>query len=240
MDVRTFCEFSQGTTEVSKTPRWQILARRANQRFRLFHVPLKRYNRAFEELFFSVLKESYMRIRLAPVLFPTLLLAWAGVSVAQEPNPRATPAAAEGVLKAADVGAKLFPDRVYFRGQVGTAQMRNAGGVRYADGFLVLAALVDSSGYASGIKEKYQAYLITDVAIAIGGQTLKPGAYGCGFIDDNKFVVMDLGANDLFQVPSAKDAEIKRPIPLQFVAGPESGKYRLYQGRDYVEFHRLK
>ena len=56
----------------------------------------------------------------------------------------------------------------------------------------------------------------------------------------DKFVVMDLGANDLFQVTSAKDAEIKRPIPLQFVAGSESGKYRLYQGRDYVEFHRLK
>src|SRR6516165_5975179 len=135
---------------------------------------------------------------------------------------------------------KLFPDRVYFRGQVGTAQMRNAGGVRYADGFLVLAALVDSSGYASGIKEKYQTYLITDVAIEIGEQTLKPGAYGCGFIDKNKFVVMDLGANDLFEVASAKDAEIKRPLPLEFVAGSEPGKYRLYQGRDYVEFHRLK
>ena len=181
-----------------------------------------------------------MRIRLAPVLVPTLLLTVAGVSVAQEPKSRATPATTEAVLKAADIGAKLFPDRVYFRGQVGTAQMRNAGGVRYADGFLVLAALVDSSGYASGIKEKYQTYLITDAAIEIGGQKLKPGAYGCGFIDQDKFVVMDLGANDLFQVTSAKDAEIKRPIPLEFVAGSEPGKYRLYQGRDYVEFHRLK
>jgi hypothetical protein len=38
---------------------------------------------------------------------------------------------------------------------------------------------------------------------------------------------MDLGANDLFQVTSTKDAEIKRPIPLQFVATSESGKYRL-------------
>ena len=129
---------------------------------------------------------------------------------------------------------------VNFRGQVGTAQMRNAGGVRYTDGFLVLAALVDTSGYGSGIKEKYQAYLITDVAIELGGQTLKPGAYGCGFIDNNKFAVMDLGANDLFQVTSTKDAEIKRPIPLQFVATSESGKYRLYHGRDFVEFRRVK
>ena len=180
-----------------------------------------------------------MRVRLALVLFAVLLATSAGGSPAQEPKTAGT-AATEGVLKAGDVGAKLFPDKVYFRGQVGTAQMRNTGGVRYSDGFLVLAALVDSSGYASGIKEKYQAYLITDVAIEIGGQTLKPGAYGCGFIDKNKFVVMDLGANDLFQVTSAKDAEIKRPIPLEFVVGSESGKYRLYQGRDYVEFHRLK
>jgi hypothetical protein len=191
-------------------------------------------------LFFSVLKESRMRIRLALVFFPALFVAFAGASLAQEPKSVATQATTEGVLKAADVGAKLFPDKVYFRGQVGTAQMRNAGGVRYTDGFLVLAALVDTSGYGSGIKEKYQAYLITDVAIEIGGQTLKPGAYGCGFIDNNKFAVMDLGANDLFQVTSTKDAEIKRPIPLQFVAASESGKYRLYHGRDFVEFRRVK
>src|SRR6516162_10020963 len=181
-----------------------------------------------------------MRIRFALVAFSTLLVTSAGASVAQQPKSAATPATTEGVLKAADVGEKLFPEKVFFRGQVGTAQLRNTGGVRYADGFLVLAALVDSSGYASGIKEKYQAYLITDVAIEIGGQTLKPGAYGCGFIENNKFVVMDLGANDLFQVTSTKDAEIKRPIPLQFIIASESGKYRLYHGRDYVEFHRTK
>jgi len=180
-----------------------------------------------------------MRVGLTLVFFPVLLGTLAGGSVAQEAKSTAS-AAKEGVLQAADVGAKLFPDKVYFRGQVGTVQMRNTGGVRYADGFLVLAALVDSSGYASGMKEKYQAYLITDVAIEIGGQALKPGAYGCGFIDNNKFVVMDLGANDLLQVTSTKDAEIKRPIPLQFIAAPEAGKYRFYHGREYVEFRRAK
>lgn len=178
-----------------------------------------------------------MRLRPAFIFFPALLLALAAGSLAQEQKSAAPPK--EGVLKAADV-TKLFPDKVYFRGQVATAQMRNAGGVHYADDFLVLAALVDSSGYSSGIKEKYQAYLITDVPIEIAGQTLKPGAYGCGFIDNNKFVVMDLGANDLFQVTSTKDTEIKRPIPLQFLATSDPGKYRFYHGRDYVEFHRLQ
>ena len=103
-----------------------------------------------------------------------------------------------------------------------------------------MAGLVDSSGYSSGIREKYQAYLITEVPLEIGGQTIKPGAYGAGFLEGNKFVVMDLGANDVFQASSTKDAEMKRPVPLQFVAGPDAGKYRLYKGRYYVEFHRVK
>jgi hypothetical protein len=51
---------------------------------------------------------------------------------------------------------------------------------------------------------------------------------------------MDLGANDLFTAASAKDADIKHPVPLQFLTTVEAGKYRLYHGRDYVEFHRAK
>jgi len=145
-----------------------------------------------------------------------------------------------GVLKADEVGDKLFPDKVFFRGQSASVQTRNSGGVRYSDEFLVMAGLVDNSGYSSGLKEKYQGYLITEVPLEIGGQTLKPGAYGFGFIDANKFVVMDIGANDVFQVSSTKDSELKRPVPLKFVAGSDSGKYRLYKGRDYVEFHRVK
>jgi len=51
---------------------------------------------------------------------------------------------------------------------------------------------------------------------------------------------MDLGANDLFTAASTKDADIKHPVPLQFLTTGEAGKYRLYHGRDYVEFHRAK
>ena len=144
-----------------------------------------------------------------------------------------------GVLKAAEVGDKLFPDKVFFRGQSASVQARNSAGVRYADGFLVMAALVDSSGYSSGLKEKYQGYLFAEVPVEIGGQTLKPGAYGFGFLDGNKLVVMDIAANDVLQTSSVKDAEVKHPVPLQIVAGTD-GKYRLYKGRDYVEFSRVK
>jgi len=100
--------------------------------------------------------------------------------------------------------------------------------------------MVDSSGYSTGIKEKYQAYLLSEVTLEIAGQTLKPGAYGIGFITGGKFVVMDLGANDVLQAASQHDAEMKRPVPLQVLASATAGSYRLYAGRDYVDLRRAR
>jgi hypothetical protein len=143
------------------------------------------------------------------------------------------------VLKASDIKPKLFPESVFFRGQTAPAQMRNTGGIHFSDDLYMLAGLVDNSGYSSGIRQKYQAYLISEVTLQFGAQTLKPGAYGVGFIEGGKFVVLDLAANEIFQTASQKDTEIKRPVPLQVMA-EEAGKYRLYAGRDFVEFSRAK
>ena len=181
-----------------------------------------------------------MKIRRALWLFPALLLASSSMFFAQDKKAVDADSTKGTVLKAADVGGKLFPEKVYFRGQSASVQARNSGGVRYADDFTVLAALVDNSGYSSGIKEKYQGYLISEVTLEIGGKTLGPGAFGFGFIEGDKFVVMDLGANDVFQTGSTKDTEIKRPVPLQILPGSAAGNFRLYKGRDYVEFHRVK
>jgi hypothetical protein len=144
------------------------------------------------------------------------------------------------VLKASDMKPKLFPETVFFRGQTAPVQMRNAGGVHFAGDAYLLAGMVDNSGYSSGLRQKYQAYLLSEVPLQIGGQTVKPGAYGFGFLEGNKFVLLDLGANELFQVSSQRDAEMKRPTPFQIVDAPESGKYRLYMGREFVEFSRMK
>lgn len=149
----------------------------------------------------------------------------------------AAPPGTESALKAADITNKIFPDQVFFRGQVAPVQMRNTGGVRFADDVYVLAGMIDNSGYSSDIRQKYQAYLISEVSLNVAGQKLAPGAYGVGFVQ-GKFVVMDLGAHDLFQVDSSRDADMKRPVPLQVVNS--SGKYRLYAGRDYVEFGRAQ
>jgi len=148
------------------------------------------------------------------------------------------PAGQDAVLKAADITPKLFPEHVFFRGQVAPAQLRNTGGVHFADDLYVLAGLVDNSGYSTAIKEKYQAYLLSEVTLEIGGQTLKPGAYGFGFVAGSKFILMDLAANNLIEDSGQHDAEMKRPVPLQVVAPSTAGSYRLYVGRDFIEVRR--
>lgn len=174
-------------------------------------------------------------MRLATIALVMLVLL---MSVSQLPLAGSPQAKTEAALKAADITGKIFPEQVFFRGQVAPVQMRNTGGVRFGDDFYVLAGMVDNSGYSSDIRQKYQAYFISEVTLEIGGQKLAPGAYGVGFVKGDKFVVMDLGAHDLFQVSSARDAEIKRPVPLQVVSS--SGKYRLYVARDFVEFARAQ
>ncbi|WP_263382560.1 hypothetical protein [Granulicella arctica] len=173
-----------------------------------------------------------MSVRLLPLLLLACMLTPV-LSVAQQPAATAS-SAQPGVISAADA-AQILPATVFFRGLSAPIQGRNSGGVRFADKKLMLTALVDTSGYSTQVKEKYQAYLITESAIEIGGQKLAPGAYGCGFVGDDNFVVQDIGAHDLFTVKSVRDAGLRRPTPLQVVVATDGG-YRLYAGRSYVSF----
>ncbi len=128
----------------------------------------------------------------------------------------------------------LVPATVFFAGQVAPVQMRNTGGAHLPGG-LVLAGLVDTSGYSTGVQERYQAYLLLDTPISLGGKRLEPGAYGCGFVN-GQFLVLDLGAKELFHIAAEHDAALKRPTPLQVLADASAGKYRLYFGRNYIVF----
>jgi hypothetical protein len=136
-----------------------------------------------------------------------------------------------GVLTAAEL-KQFVPSVYFFRGQSATVQVRNAGGLRVGKDWLVLAALVDTSGYAHDVQEKYQGLLITEVKLNIGGSELAPGEYGFGFNADGKFRVMDVAANDVFKVDIKNDDNLKRPVPLKLVE--DGGEYRLYAGRKYV------
>ncbi|HVW78298.1 MAG TPA: hypothetical protein VHB45_11850 [Alloacidobacterium sp.] len=140
------------------------------------------------------------------------------------------------ILHPADI-AKILPDAVFFRGQSAAVQRRNSAGLHFSDDMYMLTALVDTSGYSTGVQQKYQAYFITEVPLDFSGTTLKPGAYGVGIVN-NRFLVMDIGAHDLFTVAAAHDAELKRPTPLQLIA--DGNGYRLYFGRDYVSFAQAK
>lgn len=138
---------------------------------------------------------------------------------------------------------KIVPETVFFRGQTATTQLRNSGGVRFADDAVMFAVLVDNSGYSTGIQQKYQAYLITEVPLDIEGHQLLPGAYGAGIVKmhgELHFVVEDLGAHDLLHAVAKHDAEIRRPVPLEVMPSGGAGTYRLYLGRNYVEFARGK
>jgi hypothetical protein len=140
------------------------------------------------------------------------------------------------VLKPVDT-EKLLPAAVYYKAQSAPTQLRNSGGVKFADGYYLLATLVDTSGYSSDIQAKYQAYFITEIPIKIGGKALPAGVYGVGFIPGDKFVVTDVGAHDLLTVSSTTDNDFKRPTPLQVQTNPGGG-FRLYEGRKYVVFAR--
>jgi hypothetical protein len=143
------------------------------------------------------------------------------------------------VLTATDA-TKFLPDAVFFRGQSAPIQARNSGGVQFSKDALFLIALVDTAGYSSSVQEKYQAYLITETPVDIGVHRLPPGAYGCGFLAAGVFVVMDIGGHDLFSVPSTKDANLRRPTPLQILPSSMGSEYRLYFGREYVSFAQTK
>lgn len=146
------------------------------------------------------------------------------------------------VLLPANLG-KIVPGSVFFRGQTATTQLRNSGGVRFADDAVMFAVLVDNSGYSTGIQQKYQAYFVTEAPLEIEGHRLAPGAYGAGIVKmhgNPQFVVEDLGAHDLFHAVAKHDAAMRRPVPLQVMMGGSAGTYRLYLGRNYVEFGRGK
>lgn len=135
-----------------------------------------------------------------------------------------------GVLSPEEV-KKAAPASFFFAGQSAPVQLRNSGGFRAGDK-LVLAGLVDASGYASDVKAKYQGFLITEVKLNVEGTVLAPGQYGIGFTGDGKFVVMDVGQSELANVSAHVDENLHRPVPLKLTA--EGDGYRLYAGKKYV------
>lgn len=126
---------------------------------------------------------------------------------------------------------KAVPTTYFYAGQSAPVQMRNSVGVKNSGGKLVLAGLVDTSGYSTAIAEKYQGFFITEAKISVGGSALEVGAYGFGF-KDGKFNVMNIAAGDVLSVDSKTDDKLVHAVPMKLTK--DGSDYRLYKGKQYV------
>ena len=168
---------------------------------------------------------------------PVLPSASAQAAASQQPSTDAAKSIPVGPLTH-EAAAALVPATVFFASKVAPVQMRNTGGAHLPGGF-VLAGIVDTSGYSTGVQERYQAYLLLDTPARFGDKLLPAGAYGCGFVE-GQFLVLDLGDKTVFSTAAVRDAAIRRPTPLQVLPDTAAGTYRLYFGRNYVSFTAAK
>jgi len=135
-----------------------------------------------------------------------------------------------GLLNSDDL-KHAVPSGYFFEGQSAPVQLRNSAGFRTADSKLVLAGLVDTSGYAADIQQKYEGFFITETKISVAGSALDPGAYGFGFTKDGKFLVMNVAGSELLNTASSSD-KLAHPVPLKMMQDGDG--YRLYHGKNYV------
>jgi hypothetical protein len=152
-----------------------------------------------------------------------LVLTLMGCAIAQQ--------ASKHVLTSEELN-KVVPAEYFYRGQKASVQVRNAAGFQLAGGKMMIASLVDASGYSTAIQQKYQGLLITETKLDIGGSSLPPGQYGFGFAADGKFNVMDVANNDVLSASYQKDQALQRAVPLKMVA--DSDGYKLYAGKNWI------
>ncbi len=143
----------------------------------------------------------------------------------------ATAQEAVTVLEGAEL-TRVVPTGFYYQGLSAPTQMRNAAAARFGEKRYLIAALVDTSGYAADVRAKYEGFFITDSPIQINGTELTVGAYGFGFTSDGKMQILDLAGNQILSTATIKDREMKRPRPLMMTKAGST--LRFYNGKDYV------
>jgi hypothetical protein len=165
----------------------------------------------------EVMMQSSARVSFVAVLLCTLTMAHAQSKA--------------GLLSAEEV-KKTVPSTYFFAGQTAPVQIRNSSGFRTSDNKLVLAGLVDTSGYAADVQQKYQGLLITETKLKVGDAEITPGQYGFGFSKDGRFMVLDVSAKEIASTASTKDETLPRPVPLRLAV--EGDGYKLYSGKNWV------
>jgi hypothetical protein len=130
---------------------------------------------------------------------------------------------------------KVVPEAYFFRGMSATTQLRNSAAIRYPDDFYVMAGLVDTSGYSSDVKAKYNGFFITEKKLRFdGGAMLAPGQYGMGYTPEGKFHILNVAGDEVLVADIMVDDKLARPQPLKIVM--DGGTAKLYLGKKYVSF----
>jgi hypothetical protein len=130
---------------------------------------------------------------------------------------------------------KVVPEAYFFRGMSAATQLRNSAAIRYPDDFYVMAGLVDTSGYSSDVKAKYNGFFITEKKLQFdGGAMLAPGQYGMGYTPEGKFHILNVAGDEVLVADIMVDDKLARPQPLKIVMDGATAK--LYLGKKYVSF----
>lgn len=127
---------------------------------------------------------------------------------------------------------KVLPTSFYFEGLSGPTQTRNAAAARLGDKRHVIIGMIDTAGYSTDVRAKYEGFFITDSKISLGGKDLATGAYGFGVTKEGQLNIFDLGGKLVLTVDAPKDSELKAPRPLTLTKGADGIK--MYRGKNYV------
>ena len=131
---------------------------------------------------------------------------------------------------------QLLPATVFLDGENVPTQERNAALAQLPNGKLLLASLIDTAGYSSAYQEKYSGVLLSQTGFTIGGKHLDAGAYAMGRKKNGEAItltVYNLGGEQLAEIPTQKQENLKPLRPLQILVG-DDGAARLYLGPYYV------
>lgn len=131
---------------------------------------------------------------------------------------------------------QLLPATVFIDGENVPTQERNAALAQMPNGKLVMASLIDTSGYSSAYQEKYTGVVLAQTAFTIGSKSLDPGAYAMGRKkegDKITLIIYNLGGEQLAEIATQRQDNLRPVKPLQIVVA-EDGSARLYFGPSYV------
>jgi hypothetical protein len=164
------------------------------------------------------------------LLAPILLVLTAGSAIAQSQFQLVTGKAFDSAL----------PKDFYLEGNAIPTAKRNAAMVTSPSGARAVFSLLDTTGYASNIIEKYIGMIITEGDLTICGQKVTVGSYGFGWTQSPRgedkpgtFSLYNQAGGKLAECSTPRDADLKVPRPLQVVV-KNDGTATLYHGRNGV------